>query len=96
MEIIKVGRASRATKVAGYIAALVREQKPIRVRAIGAAALNQAIKAVIIARSYLAVNGVDIVCIPVLDTIDVNGQPVLITALDVERRGEQPAVEAAP
>jgi len=64
MEVIKVSAHSRSTAVAGAIAGVVREHGRAEVQAIGAGAVNQATKAVAIARSYLALDGIDVICIP--------------------------------
>jgi hypothetical protein len=52
-DILKVAADSRSTAVAGAIAGATREQGKVDVRAIGASAVNQAVKAVAIARGYL-------------------------------------------
>ncbi len=62
MEILKVSSRSKPTAVAGAIAGVIRESG--RAEAIGAGAVNQAIKAVAIARGYLAPSGIDLICIP--------------------------------
>ncbi len=64
MDIIKVAADSRSTAVAGAIAGVIRERGKVDVRAIGPSAVNQAVKAVAIARGYLMPEGIDIVCIP--------------------------------
>lgn len=61
---LKVSASSRPTLVAGAIAGMVRERGRAEVQAIGAAAINQAVKAVAIARGYMAPSGVDLVCVP--------------------------------
>lgn len=74
MDIIKVSAHSRSTAVAGAIAGVIRDQNYAEVQAIGASAVNQAIKAVAIARSYLSVDGMDIVCCPEFVELDIDGQ----------------------
>ena len=64
MDILKVSAKSRSTAVAGAIAGVVRESGRAEVQAIGAGAVNQAVKAVAIARNYLAEDGITIVCVP--------------------------------
>ncbi len=73
MEVIKVSARSRSTAVAGAIAGVIREQGYAEVQAIGASAVNQAIKATAIARGYLQEDGVNIVCIPVFTEVDIHG-----------------------
>lgn len=64
METLKVGKNSEPKGVAGAIAAIVRQGKKTEIQAIGAGAVNQTIKAIIIARGYLSPNGINLVCIP--------------------------------
>ncbi len=64
MNVIKVAASSRSTSVAGAIAGVIRETGRAEVQAIGAGAVNQAVKAVAIARGYLELDGIEIVCIP--------------------------------
>src|SRR5690606_34483353 len=86
MEVLKVSARSRSTAVAGAIAGVIREGQPAEVQAIGAGAVNQAIKAVAIARGYLAENNIDIVCVPSFVEIDIEGQERTAVKLTVERR----------
>ncbi len=72
MTIIKVSSTSRTSAVAGAIAGVVREQQRAEVQAIGAGAVNQAVKAVAIARGYLQEDGYDIVCIPEFTTVEID------------------------
>ncbi len=83
-DVIRVSAQSRSSAVAGAIAGIMREQQHAEVRAIGAGAVNQAIKAVAIARGYLEQDGLAIVCIPTF--LDV-------TVGDGERTAIQLAVE---
>ena len=64
MEILKVSASSNPKSVAGALAAVVRENTSAEVQAVGAGAVNQSIKAIAIARGYVAPNGIDLVCIP--------------------------------
>jgi stage V sporulation protein S len=64
MEMIKVSANSRTSAVAGAIAGVVREHKRAEVQAIGAGAVNQAVKALVLATGYLKNDGINIVCIP--------------------------------
>jgi len=74
MEVLKVSAHSRSTAVAGAIAGIIRGGTPVHVQAIGAGAVNQAIKAVAIARNYLLQDKIDIMCIPSFVEIEINGQ----------------------
>jgi len=69
MEILKVSSHSSPNSVAGAIAGVIREQKAVEVQAVGAGAANQAIKAIAIARGYLAPIGIDLICIPAFANI---------------------------
>ena len=62
--LITVGTASNATSVAGCIAGTIRDHGVAEVQAIGAGAVNQCIKAIAIARGYLAPMGIELVCVP--------------------------------
>ncbi len=86
MEIIKVSARSRSTAVAGAIAGVVRESKKAEVQAIGAGAVNQAIKAVAIARGYLALDGIDVICIPSFTEVAIDDQERTAVRLLVEPR----------
>jgi stage V sporulation protein S len=84
--IIKVAAKSRSTAVAGAIAGVIREGKRAEAQAIGAGAVNQAVKAVAIARSYLALDGIDVICIPAFTEVDIDGQERTAIKLIVEPR----------
>lgn len=86
MDIIKVSARSRSTSVAGAIAGVVREHKRAEVQAIGAGAVNQAVKAVAIAKGYLALDGIDVICIPAFAEVDIDGQERTAIKLTVEPR----------
>ena len=94
MNIIKVASDSRSTAVAGAIAGVMREQDSVDVQAIGAGAVNQAVKAVAIARGYLELDGIDIICIPSFVEVSIEGQERTAVRLRVERRGSEGAPPA--
>ena len=79
MDMIKVSANSRTAAVAGAIAGVIREHKRAEVQAIGAGAVNQAIKAAALATSYLKNDGIDIVCIP--EFVDVEIEDKVRTAI---------------
>jgi stage V sporulation protein S len=64
MEMIKVSANSRTSAVAGAIAGVVREHHRAEVQAIGAGAVNQAMKALILATGYLKNDGINVSCVP--------------------------------
>src|ERR1043165_9702816 len=72
-DVIKVSAKSRSTAVAGAIAAVMREHRYAEVQAIGAGAVNQAVKALAIARGYLTGDQIDIVCTPFFTDVDIDG-----------------------
>ncbi len=86
MDILKVSAHSRSTAVAGAIAGVIREKGRAEIQAIGAGAVNQAAKAVAIARSYLALEGIDIVCIPVFADVTIMDQERTALRFVVEPR----------
>jgi stage V sporulation protein S len=86
VDIIKVSARSRSTAVAGAIAGVVREHKRAEVQAIGAGAVNQAIKAAAIARGYLADDGIDVICIPYFTEVTIEDQERTALRLIVEPR----------
>ena len=86
MDLIKVAATSRSTAVAGAIAGVMREQGHVYVQAIGAGAVNQAIKAVTIARGYLELDGIDIICIPSFVEVLIDDQERTAVRLSIEKR----------
>ncbi|MCU7380473.1 stage V sporulation protein S [Clostridiales Family XIII bacterium ASD5510] len=77
MEVFRVSAKSNSNSVAGAIAGAIREQeevKEIELQAIGAGAINQAVKAIIIARGFIAPNGIDLVCIPAFTDIQMEDE----------------------
>jgi stage V sporulation protein S len=73
VDIIKVSATSRTSAVAGAIAGIFRERQFVNVQAIGASAVNQAVKALALARDYLAEDGYDIVSIPEFVDVEIDG-----------------------
>lgn len=84
--MIKVSARSRSTAVAGAIAGVIREHGRAEVQSIGAGAVNQAIKAVAIARGYLEEDGIEIIFIPTFTDIVIDGQERTAVRLRVEPR----------
>jgi stage V sporulation protein S len=64
MNLIKVSATSRTAAVAGAIAGVVREYHRAEVQAIGAGAVNQAVKALVVATGYLRLDGINVSCVP--------------------------------
>jgi len=85
-DIIRVAAQSRSTAVAGAIAGVVREHGRAEIQAIGAGAVNQAVKAAAIARGFLALDGIDVVCIPTFSDVEIGGQERTAIRIAVEPR----------
>lgn len=86
MEILKVSAKSNPNSVAGALAGVLRERGGAEIQAIGAGALNQAVKAVAIARGFVAPSGVDLICIPAFTDILIDGEERTAIKLIVEPR----------
>jgi len=86
MAILKVSAHSRPTAVAGAIAGSVRETRKAEVQAIGANAVNQAVKAVAVARGYLRQDNIDVICIPCFVDVIIDGEERTAIKLTVEPR----------
>lgn len=86
MELIKVSANSRSTAVAGAIAGVVREHGRAEVQAIGAGAVNQAVKAAAIARNYLLLDNIDVVLIPSFGEVDIDGAERTAVKFSIEPR----------
>lgn len=74
MEILKVSSKSKPNSVAGALANTLKERNVVEIQAIGAGALNQAIKAIAIARGYVAPTGKDLYCVPAFSDILIDGE----------------------
>ena len=77
---------SNPNSVAGAMAGVLRQQGAVEVQVVGAGALNQAIKAVAIARGYVAAGGIDLVCVPSFADIEIDGERRTAIRLIVEDR----------
>lgn len=86
MDMIKVSASSRSTAVAGAIAGIIRDAGHAEVQAIGASAVNQAIKAIAIAHGYLQLDGIDIVCVPSFTEVDIDGNERTAVRISIEKR----------
>jgi stage V sporulation protein S len=86
MDVLKVSAKSNPNSVAGALAGVLRERGNAELQAIGAGALNQAIKAVAIARGFVAPSGVDLICIPAFTDIVIDGEDRTAIKLIVEPR----------
>jgi stage V sporulation protein S len=86
MDIVRVSSSSPTAKVAGAIAGIMREKGHVAVQAIGATAVNQAVKALAVARSYLQEDGIEIAIIPEFVDIEIDNQERSVMKFWVERR----------
>ena len=86
MEILKISARSVPNSVARAIAGVIREKGAVEVQAVGAGAANQAIKAVAIARGYLAPSGMDLICIPAFVNVMIDSEKRTAIKLIVEPR----------
>ncbi|MBE3088772.1 MAG: stage V sporulation protein S [Actinobacteria bacterium] len=86
MKLLKVSSKSSPNSVAGAIAGIVRTENKVQIQTIGAGALNQTIKAIAIARGYIAPTGQELICIPFFRDIDVNGEVKTAIVMTVEVR----------
>lgn len=73
-EVLKVSADSKPKAVAGALAAVLREKGAVELQAIGAGAVNQAVKAIAIARGFVAPNGIDLVAIPAFTKVEIEGE----------------------
>lgn len=80
--LLRVSVSSSPSLVAGAIAECIRQDRQVFAQAIGAGAVNQMIKSVIVARRYLAQDHINIFFIPAF--VDVNVQGRLRTAVRLE------------
>jgi len=86
MEVLKVSSNSDPKSVAGALAAVLREEKKAEIQAIGAGAVNQAVKAIAISRGYVAPNGMDLIMIPAFTEIEIDNEERTAIRFVVEPR----------
>ena len=86
MDVLKVSAKSAPNSVAGAIAGVIREKGSVEIQAIGAGAVNQAIKSIAIARGYLAPTGADLVCVPAFANVEIEGAEKTAIKVVVEPR----------
>ena len=96
VEVLKVSSKSNPNSVAGALAGVLRQSGAVEVQVVGAGALNQAIKAVAIARGFVAPSNIDLICIPTFADIEIDGQARTAIRLAVEDRSHRPATADSP
>lgn len=89
LETLKVSARSNPNSVAGAMAGVVRQSGSVCVQVVGAGALNQAIKAMAIARGFVAPAGIDLVCIPSFVEVDIDGERRTAIRLSIEDRSSR-------
>lgn len=86
MEFLKVSSKSSPSSVAGAIAGMIKDGVHVEIQSVGAGAVNQAVKAIAIARGFLSPIGIEIVCIPAFADIDIDGETRTAIRFVVEPR----------
>ena len=86
MEVLKVSTKSNPNSVAGALAAIIKEKNIVEIQAVVAGAINQAVKAIAIARGFVAPSGKDIVCVPAFTDIEIDGEERTAIKLIVQPR----------
>jgi stage V sporulation protein S len=86
MDMIKVSANSRSTAVAGAVAGVIRDAGHAEVQAIGASAVNQAIKAIAIAHGHLQLDNINIVCVPSFTEVEIDGHERTAVRISIEQR----------
>ncbi|MDF2592052.1 MAG: stage sporulation protein [Clostridia bacterium] len=86
MDVLKVSAKSQPKSVAGALAAILRERSTAELQAVGAGAVNQAVKAIAITRGFVAPNGIDLVVVPAFSEIMIDGEDRTAIKFLVESR----------
>ncbi len=93
VEVLKVSSKSNPNSVAGALAGVLRQSGAVEVQVVGAGALNQAVKAIAIARGFVAPSNIDLVCIPTFADIEIDGEGRTAIRLAVEDRSGRRSAE---
>jgi stage V sporulation protein S len=86
MDVLKVSSKSSPNSIAGALAGVIRERGNAEIQAVGAGAINQAVKAIAIARGFIAPSGIDLICIPAFTDIIIDGEERTAIKFIVEPR----------
>lgn len=86
MEVLKVSANSQPKSVAGALAAVIRDNNCAEIQAVGAGAVNQAVKAIAITRGFVAPNGIDLVAVPAFSEVNIDGEERTAIKFIVEAR----------
>lgn len=87
MEILKISAKTNVNSLAGAIANGVKENGSVELQAIGAGAVNQAMKAITVARGFVAPGGIDLVCVPAFTELIIDGEARTALRLILNNRG---------
>ena len=85
-EVLKVAADSKPKAVAGAVAAVLREKGMVELQAVGAGAVNQAVKAIAISRGFVAPNGIDLITVPAFTKVIIDGEERTAIKFLVEAR----------
>ena len=72
--VLKISKDTEPGKAAGAIAEFIGENKKVELRAMGVGAVNQAVKAIAVARGYVAQKGINLYCIPAFTDIKIENE----------------------
>ena len=86
MDILKVSSKSSPNSIAGALAGVVREKGSAELQAVGAGAINQAIKATAIARGFMVPTGMDISCTPCFTEVMIDDTEKTVIRFTVEQK----------
>lgn len=86
VEVLRVSSKSNPNSVAGALAAVLRKNGVAEIQVIGAGALNQAIKAVAIARGFVAPSGLDLIFLPAFADVEIDGEERTAIKIRIESR----------
>jgi len=86
VDVLKVSSKSNPNSVAGALAGVIREAGMAELQAVGAGAINQSVKAIAIARGFVAPTGLDLICIPAFTDIEIDGEERTAIKLIVQPR----------
>ena len=86
MEILKVSSKTKASDLAGALAGSLERNKSVEVQAIGAGSVNQAVKAIAIARGFVAPQGTNLITMPAFAQVQLDGEERTAIKFIVEPR----------
>jgi stage V sporulation protein S len=89
IDLLKVSSKSNPNSVAGAMAGVIRQRGHVEVQVVGAGALNQAIKALAIARGYVSAAGIDLVCVPNFAEVEIDGERRTAIRLAIDDRAHR-------